>query len=77
MLLAYPMMFLSGASLPLELLPPGLRTLADFIPLTYVVKLMRGLWYGEPWADLRFDVLVLSVVLVAATGLSVRFFRWQ
>ena len=77
MLLAYPMMFLSGASLPLELLPPGLRTLADFIPLTYVVKLMRGLWYGEPWADLRFDVLVLSVVLVAATALSVRFFRWQ
>jgi ABC-2 type transport system permease protein len=77
MLLAYPMMFLSGASLPLELLPPGLRTLADFIPLTYVVKLMRGLWYGEPWADLRFDVLVLSVVLVVATALSVRFFRWQ
>jgi len=77
MVLAYPMMFLSGASLPLELLPPGLRTVADFIPLTYVVKLMRGLWFGEPWSALRFDVVVLTVILVAATALAARFFRWQ
>jgi len=77
MVLAYPMMFLSGASLPLELLPPGLRTVADFIPLTYVVKLMRGLWFGEPWSALRFDVVVLTVILVAATALATRFFRWQ
>lgn len=37
MVVAYPMMFLSGATIPLELLPPGLRHVADFIPLTYVV----------------------------------------
>lgn len=77
MVLAYPMMFLSGASLPLELLPPGLRQVADFIPLTYVVKLMRGLWFGEPWSSLRLDVAVLSVMLIVATALSARFFRWQ
>ena len=77
MLLAYPMMFLSGASLPLELLPPGLRQVADFIPLTYVVKLMRGLWFGDPWTSLRLDVAVLSAILIAATALSARFFRWQ
>jgi ABC-2 type transport system permease protein len=77
MVLAYPMMFLSGASLPLEALPPGLRLVADFIPLTYVVKLMRGLWVGEPWSSLTFEVAVLSVMLVVATAISVRVFRWQ
>jgi len=77
MVLAYPMMFLSGASLPLELLSPGLRQVADFIPLTYVVRLMRGLWFGDPWTSLRFDVIVLSVILIVATTLSARFFRWQ
>ncbi len=77
MVLAYPMMFLSGASLPLELLPPGLRQVADLIPLTYVVKLMRGLWFGDPWSSLRLDVAVLSVMLIVATALSARFFRWQ
>ncbi len=77
MVLAYPMMFLSGATLPLELLPPGLRQVADFIPLTYVVRLMRGLWFGEPWTSLRLDVAVLAVILVVATTLSARVFRWQ
>lgn len=77
MVIAYPMMFLSGASLPLELLPSGLRHAADFIPLTYVVQLMRGLWFGDPWAGLLLSVAVLTGILVVATALSVRFFRWQ
>ena len=77
MVLAYPMMFLSGASLPLELLPPGLRHVTDFIPLTYVVEIMRGLWFDAPWATLRLDVAVLSTILIIATALSARFFRWQ
>jgi len=77
MLLAYPMMFLSGASLPLELLPSGLRHVADFIPLTHVVTLMRGLWSGDPWTSLRLDVAILTAILVAGTVVAVRVFRWQ
>jgi len=77
MVLAYPMMFLSGASVPLEVLPPGLRHVSDFIPLTYVVRLMRGLWLGDPWTSIRLDVAVLSGILVSATVVSARVFRWQ
>ncbi len=77
MVVAYPMMFLSGASLPLELLPPGLRHAADFIPLTYVVKLMRGLWFADPWASLWLPILVLTGILILATTVSARVFRWQ
>ena len=77
MVLTYPMMFLSGASLPLEALPAGLRQVADFIPLTYVVKLMRGLWVGDSWASLAPEVVVLGVLLVIATAISARVFRWE
>jgi len=77
MVLTYPMMFLSGASLPLEALPAGLRQVADFIPLTYVVKLMRGLWVGDSWASLAPEVVVLAVLLVVATAISARVFRWE
>jgi ABC-2 type transport system permease protein len=71
------MMFLSGASLPPELLPTGLRQVADFIPVTYVVALMRGLWAGEPWSTLRPDVAIFAAILVAGTTVAVRVFRWQ
>jgi ABC-2 type transport system permease protein len=77
MVLSYPMMFLSGATIPLEVLPAGVQRIADFLPLTYVVRLMRGLWVGDPWSDLWFEVVVLTGILVVCSALSARFFRWE
>ncbi|MCK4472461.1 MAG: ABC transporter permease, partial [Anaerolineae bacterium] len=42
MVIFYPMMFLSGASIPLEVMPETIQRIADFLPLTYVVRLLRG-----------------------------------
>jgi ABC-2 type transport system permease protein len=77
MVLAYPMMFLSGATIPLEVLPAGVQRIADFLPLTYVVRLMRGLWVGEPWSNLWPEVVVLTGMLVVCSAISARFFRWE
>jgi ABC-2 type transport system permease protein len=77
MVLAYPMMFLSGATIPLEVLPVGVQRIADFLPLTYVVRLMRGLWVGEPWSNLWPEVVVLTGMLVVCSAISARFFRWE
>jgi len=41
------------------------------------VRLMRGLWLGDPWTSIRLDVAVLSGILVSATVVSARVFRWQ
>jgi len=77
MVLAYPMMFLSGASIPLEILPSSLKEVIKFIPLTYVVTMMRGLWLGEPWGGHLLEVAVLVGMLVLGAILSVRFFRFE
>lgn len=77
MVLSYPMMFLSGATIPFELLPSNVQRIADFLPLTYVVKLMRGLWVGEPWSDLWPEVAVLAGILVVCGAFSAQFFRWD
>ncbi|MBN2394771.1 MAG: ABC transporter permease [Anaerolineae bacterium] len=77
MVIFYPMMFLSGASLPLELLPEGIRKVANYLPLTYVVKLLRGLWFGDTWGDHLLEVAVLGGVLVICTIVAARFFRWE
>jgi ABC-2 type transport system permease protein len=77
MVIFYPMMFLSGAGLPLEILPPTIRRIADFLPLTYVVKLLRGLWFGEGWGQHLVDTAVLVGILVVCTALAARLFRWE
>jgi ABC-2 type transport system permease protein len=77
MVIFYPMMFLSGATIPLEVMPEGIRRVADFLPLTYAVRLLRGLWFGEDWSDHLSEVAVLGVVLLVCTAIAARFFRWE
>lgn len=77
MVVAFPMMFLSGATIPLEALPASLRAFARFIPLTHVVTLLRGLWFGDPWARHLTEVAVLVGVLVFCAAVAARTFRWE
>ncbi len=77
MVIFYPMMFLSGAGIPLEIMPESVRKISDFLPLTYVVKLLRGLWFGGNWGEQLLEVAVLVGVLVLCGALTARFFRWE
>lgn len=77
MVFFYPMMFLSGAAIPLEIMPESIRRIADFLPLTYVVELLRGLWFGDGWGQHLTAVLVLLGVLVVSAAAAIRIFRWE
>ena len=77
MVIFYPMMFLSGASIPLEIMPETVQRISDFLPLTYVVRLLRGLWFGESWGNYTLETAILGCVLVVCTALAAYFFRWD
>jgi ABC-2 type transport system permease protein len=77
MVLLYPMLFLSGAGLPRELLPETIQKVSAFLPLTYVVNLLRGLWIGETWAQHTTEVLVLAGLLAVGVLISTWTFRWE
>jgi ABC-2 type transport system permease protein len=77
MLLLYPMLILSGAAWPRELMPDAIHKISSYIPLTYVVNLLRGLWLGEPWGDHLLDVGILCGLLLIGIIISVRTFRWE
>ncbi|MGV8026271.1 MAG: ABC transporter permease [Anaerolineaceae bacterium] len=77
MLLLYPMLILSGAAWPRELMPVTVQKISAFMPLTYVVNLLRGLWNGEPWGIHLLDVGVLVGMLLLGIIISARTFRWE
>jgi ABC-2 type transport system permease protein len=70
-------MMLSGVTFPLEMMPESVRAISQFIPLTHVVTLLRGLWFGEPFSQHVTELLVLSGVLVAGTAVASWTFRWE
>ena len=77
MVLLYPMLLLSGAFFTVELLPVAVRRVSAFMPLTYVVNLLRGLWGGEPWGVHLLDVGVLAGMLLLGIIVSMKTFRWE
>ena len=43
----FPMFFLSGATVPYEILPTGLQKVADVMPLTQGIKLLKAVTFHE------------------------------
>ena len=77
MVLLYPMLFLSGAGFPRELLPEAIKKVSTFLPLTYVVNLLRGLWIGDTWGSHLLDIGVLTGILILGVAVSAFTFRWE
>jgi ABC-2 type transport system permease protein len=71
------MMFLSGAGMPSEMLPASIQRVADFLPLTYVVRLMRGLWFGDGIADHWLELSVLAGLVIVGGLVAARLFKWE
>jgi ABC-2 type transport system permease protein len=73
----YPLMIFSGAMVPLAVMPETVRTISRFSPLTHLVALLRGLWFGKPWGDFLTEVAVLAGLGIVATVIVARTFRWD
>jgi ABC-2 type transport system permease protein len=77
MVIFYPMLFLSGAGFPSEVFPETIRSLSKFLPLTHVVTLLEGLWFGELWNAHLMEVVVLGGMLIVGVVVATRTFRWE
>lgn len=73
----FPMLFLSGAALPQNMLPEALRTVAQAFPLTHSIRLLRGIWLGDHLADYPVEIAVLAGTLLAGAFFASRMFRWD
>ena len=61
-----PMMFLSGVFFPREQLPPIVRTISDWLPLTNAVELVRPLFMDQwPAHPLRHGLVLVVTTVVA------------
>lgn len=75
-LLYFPMLFLSGATFPLQFGPAILRIISGFIPATYLVRGMRQIMIegkAFPWTAAG----ALLITIVVGITVAVKLFRWE
>lgn len=72
----FPMLFLSGATIPFEIFPQQLQVVASLLPLTQGIKLLKSTSLGLE-TSLLIPLIVLVGSLIIGIILSMRFFRWE
>ncbi|MEG0295190.1 MAG: ABC transporter permease [Clostridium sp.] len=73
----FPMLFLSGATIPFSILPEGLQTVASILPLTQGVKLLKGYALGVPDTNVVVSLLIMIMTIVVTVPLSIKLFKWE
>ena len=77
-LLYFPMLFLSGATIPLSVLPNWVQILAQFIPATYLMTGMQSiLGRNETLLQNWSAAGALALTILVGTFLGVKLFRWE
>ncbi|MBV9771582.1 MAG: ABC transporter permease [Bryobacterales bacterium] len=77
-LLYFPMLFLSGTTIPISVLPNWVQLVAQYIPSTYLVNGMQAIvGKNETVAANGSGAAALLITTVLATFLAVKLFRWE
>lgn len=76
-LVYFPMIFLSGATVPYEVMPKGVQAVVDILPLTQGIKLLKGVSLGEAAGDLTLQLLLMAGMILICIAGSIKFFRWE
>jgi ABC-2 type transport system permease protein len=77
-LIFFPMVFMSGAALPLDMLPGWLQGFGRMLPTTYLVQALEGVMVrGEGLSQQGLPLAVMLTSGFIAFGLNSLLFRWE
>ncbi|HEX4167402.1 MAG TPA: amidohydrolase family protein [Bryobacteraceae bacterium] len=77
-ILYLPMLFLSGATFPISMMPTWVQSIAQFLPATYLYQGLQSLMIGgEGLLANPLPLLALIVTTAVALIVGVKLFRWE
>lgn len=76
-ILYFPMLIFSGATLPYEVMPAALQKIANILPLTQGIKLLKSASLGLQSDDMMVPLLIMAAIAIVCICVSLKFFRWE
>lgn len=76
-ILYFPMLIFSGATLPYEVMPTALQNIADVLPLTLGIKLLKSASLGLPFDSVVIPTILMSVIALLCITISIKYFQWE
>ena len=76
-LLYFPMLIFSGATLPYEVMPSTLQKIADIMPLTQGIKILKNASLGLASGNVMFPVIIMILITLVCSIITINFFKWE
>lgn len=73
----FPMFFLSGATIPYDLLPKPLQYVTQVMPLTHGIKVLKGISRGENVFNYTLPLIILIIAGLLCIMISVKVFKYD
>ena len=73
----FPMLFLSGATIPFELFPRVLQRVAGVLPLSIGINLLKQCSLGMESGNMGRSIMILITAAIAGAVISNKTFRWE
>lgn len=75
--LYFPMLIFSGATLPYEIMPHVLQKVADVLPLTQGIKILKAASLNLPVEQASISILIMVGIAIVCTIVSIKAFKWE
>lgn len=72
----FPMLLFSGATIPAEVFPKGLRFFADILPLGVGINTLKDVSLGI-YSEMLLSVVILVAISLVCSTIAVKAFRWE
>lgn len=73
----FPVLFLSGATIPFEIFPQFIQNLAKVLPLTQGISLLKDISLGIYHQDMIYSIIYLLVMAIIGCIISLKTFQWE
>ena len=71
------MLIFSGATLPYEIMPIPLQRIADVMPLTQGIKILKAVAQGNTIENIALSLIIIGTIAIVCTVMSIKFFKWE
>lgn len=76
-ILYFAMLIFSGSTLPYEVMPIALQKVADILPMTQGIKLLKAASLGLAVDSVLDPIIVIFALAFICITVSIKFFKWE
>lgn len=76
-IITFPMMFLAGTFFPISVMPEYLQTIAQGLPLYYLIEGLNNVMVFQNYGGAIFDLAIVAVITIVIFLGAIKLFKWR